>query len=213
MLNIDEGDRFMKSQAYSRALRDLAPLYVLPKFLDKALPAVPPLKAPASRVINGPYHPYLFDDQYGNSCCNNPNPLVRFPSGRMSQGITADLNADIDGISIMGLGSGSCRSNPGSCDAVASATGEYMLSAYLYTVSGGKYQAGLELHTESGEMIADGSDVSGGKTKLDHWLDHSVSARGARRRQLRRLCGAQRDRHCLDVRLPVRLDRQVLPAV
>jgi hypothetical protein len=93
----------------------------------------------------------------------------------MSQGITADLNADIDGISIMGLGSGSCRSNPGSCDAVASATGEYMLSAYLYTVSDGRYQAGLELHTESGEMVADGRDVSG-KTKLDHWIIQSPLA-------------------------------------
>jgi hypothetical protein len=175
MLNIDEGDRFMKSQAYSRALRDLAPLFVLPKFVDKALPAWSPLKASAIRVVNGPYHPYLFDDQFGNTCCNNPNPLVRFPSGRMSQGITADLNADIDGISIMGLGSGNCRSKPDSCSPVANPTGEYMLSAYLYTVSGGKFQAGLELHTESGEMLADGRDVSG-KTKTDRWIIQSPLA-------------------------------------
>ena len=177
MPNGDAASRVLKSPAQSRALRDLAPLYVLPKFVDKALPAVPPLKASArSRVVNGPYHPYLFSDTLSDKCCNNPNPLVRFPSGRMSQGITADLNADIDGISIMGLGSGQCNNNPSKCREISFATGEYMLSAYLYTVSGGKYQAGLELHTESGEMIADGSDVSGGKTKLDHWIIQSPLA-------------------------------------
>ena len=75
----------------------------------------------------------------------------------------------------MSLGSGNCRSKPGSCITVANPTGEYMLSAYLYTVSGGSFQAGLELHTESGEMKADGGDVSG-KTKTDRWIIQSPLA-------------------------------------
>jgi hypothetical protein len=77
LTNGAEANRFLKSQAYSRALRDLAPLYVLPKFVDKALPAVPPFrKASVSRVVNGPYHPYLFTQDRESGCCTNPNPLV-----------------------------------------------------------------------------------------------------------------------------------------